>query len=488
MNTILVLDLGTTYFKASVFDEAGSLCALRRCPTPSTSPKPGYNEMDPDRFLSTIQSLILSLNDVQGGYLQNVTAITFSTQTNSFLLLDEHDEALTPIIIWNDLRANDDAEIIEHLSSLANLHATTGIPSLSPEFMVAKLLWLQKHETNAIAQAKRLCLLSDYLTLWFTGQHITEAGAAGLTGLLDIHTLNWWPESLNHFRIPTEWLPRVVRAGTDLGAIRNDLAKTLALSENCRFIVGCLDQYAGAIGAGNIAEGSISETTGTVLATVRCTYTKDSPPDIFIGPGFDQGQYFQMVFGSISANLLEAYRDMLPDNPTFEELDQAASHAPAASNRFSLKWQQDTETLITCLREWSTHYPPALITRAILENVAFALQDQLMHLCENQFPDSITCVGGAARSALWLQIKADVLNIPTRSTSCPEPTSLGAALLALRIITGTDLNTLTERCIVSHTLSTPDEDLHTQYHMRMTNEMNELGQSAYRIGSIKKEH
>ena len=45
-------------------------------------------------------------------------------------------------------------------------------------------------------------------------------------------------------------------------------------------------------------------------------------------------------------------------------------------------------------------------------------------------PGEIRCAGGAARSDLWLQIKADVLGVATAATVCPEPTSLGAAVLA----------------------------------------------------------
>ena len=43
---------------------------------------------------------------------------------------------------------------------------------------------------------------------------------------------------------------------------------------------------------------------------------------------------------------------------------------------------------------------------------------------------SIRSLGGAARSDLWLQMKADMLGIPVERPACPDAGSLGAAMLA----------------------------------------------------------
>jgi xylulokinase len=42
----------------------------------------------------------------------------------------------------------------------------------------------------------------------------------------------------------------------------------------------------------------------------------------------------------------------------------------------------------------------------------------------------IVATGGGARSAVWLQITADVLGVPVVRASCPEPACLGAAAFA----------------------------------------------------------
>ena len=257
-----------------------------------------------------------------------IRAVTFATQTNSFILLDAAWRPLTPLILWPDARAVDLEEELHRLDSLPAFTETTGVAALNRDFMAAKLLWLQRESPEIWKSAAKICLVSDYLTLLLTGQHVTEAGAAGLTGLLDIHACRWWPKALSRLDIPLAALPAVARAGSDLGPVSR--AETgglrLGLPPTCRVIVGCLDQYAGAIGSGNLAAGSVSETTGTVLATVRCAdrFQPAPPPGVFQGPAFAAGLYYQMAFGEVAANYLEWYRNQLPDRPTFQRLAELA--------------------------------------------------------------------------------------------------------------------------------------------------------------------
>ena len=208
------------------------------------------------------------------------------------------------------------------------------MPQIDFQCMPAKLLWLQDHSPDVWKRTNRVCLISDYLTILMTGKHVTEAGAAGLTGLVDIHRCQWYPEMIDRFDIKLRHLPPIVRAGTDLGPIDPRAAERFGLPASCRFVVGCLDQYAGAIGVGNVEPGLVSETTGTVLATVRCADRFAAMPDnaIYQGPAFREGLYWQMAFGQISANYLHWYRDRLPDRPDFDSLTTLAEQVEPAAH------------------------------------------------------------------------------------------------------------------------------------------------------------
>ena len=69
--------------------------------------------------------------------------------------------------------------------------------------------------------------------------------------------------------------------------------------------------------------------------------------------------------------------------------------------------------------------------RAIMESVAYLLRSNVEALQKmNCNITELRSLGGASHSKLWLQIKADVLNLPITVTECTEATSLGAAMLA----------------------------------------------------------
>jgi xylulokinase len=71
------------------------------------------------------------------------------------------------------------------------------------------------------------------------------------------------------------------------------------------------------------------------------------------------------------------------------------------------------------------------LTRALLEGVAYQMQQNLAVTQELAGPIRQAVVfGGGARSAIWRQIIADVINLPVVWTPTVETASLGAAMLA----------------------------------------------------------
>jgi xylulokinase len=310
-----------------------------------------------------------------------------------------------------------------------------------------------------------LCLISDYLTLLFAGKHVTEAGAAGLTGFVDIHHCEWHSEQLNRFAIDRRLLPSIVRAGTDLGPITSHAAKRFGLPDSCRFVVGCLDQYAGAIGTGNVEPGMISETTGTVLATVQCNDRFDTRtrPGIFQGPAYRTGLYWKMTFGDVSANYLEAFQSQLPDRPEFEQLVALAENVEPGAEGLRLKTDACSRQTAEYFAGLAARHTRGHQVRCILEAVAASLADQVGSLAGASLPKEIRCAGGAARSELWLQIKADVLGVATRATQCPEPTSLGAAVLAEAALSDDDLVAVSRRWVRLGAPHCPDTQRQLEY-------------------------
>ena len=438
MAKFLTFDLGTTLYKVALFDDAGALYAVRRVTPPVLHPKPGWWEMHPGKFHEPLVEAARALREEVGGF-DDVAAVSFATQANSLVLIGEH-EALTPIVLWPDQRAGGLREELDAIGEIPEFRDRTGMPRFGPALGLAKVLRWKQINPRLLEQTRRLCYLSDLVTMWMTGRHVSEGGVAGLSGAMDVSAFAWWPEILARVGLRETQMPEIVRAGTDLGPLRPEVAAELGLPAECRFVVGCLDQYAGAIGTGTVEIAQACETTGTVLAAVKLSdqVLSSLPEVVFQGPAFEPGRFFHMSFSSTSANLLEWYRNSLPDRPAFEQLSRLAQDA---DNAVSIEPFRDGEPIESCFRNVRPEHSVGQVVRGIMRSVAEALQRQVTALSP-QVPTVIRSAGGAARSDVWLQIKADILGTTFEAVNCDEPTSMGAAMLAVRAITGRNLSDL----------------------------------------------
>ena len=73
----------------------------------------------------------------------------------------------------------------------------------------------------------------------------------------------------------------------------------------------------------------------------------------------------------------------------------------------------------------------AHIARAIMESCCCMLKECLDAI-SNHCPHlgTVRSLGGAARSDVWLRMKADMLGVPVERPACSDAASLGAAMLA----------------------------------------------------------
>lgn len=444
MARYLTFDLGTTLYKVALCDDQGKLLGVERARPLIPPSKTGRAEVRQLDFLTSLRSADKLKRQFAADW-NDIAAVSFATQANSFTFLASSTQRWShefPLILWTDTRA----QSLEPIEVPPDFRERTGMPRFGPALALMKVLWLRKHEPERLAKAERFFFISDFLTTAFTKRHVTEAGVAALSGALDIRSLQWWDEMLARVQIAPIKLPTVERAGTDLGAIDEFWRTKLALPESCRFVMGCLDQYAGAIGTGTLSPGAICETTGTVLAAVRCAdHLEANPaPSVFQGPGWDEKHFWQMSFSSNSANLLEWYRDSIL-GPSYEKLSQAA--AASRDSDLVIEPFEAGKPIKDCFRNVRPEHTRGEIVRAIMHRVAQSLKDQVADLSGGSVPSEIRSAGGAARSDVWLQIKANTLGTKFVAMECEEPTSLGAAMLAHHGVTGEPLESIAQKWV-----------------------------------------
>ena len=96
MSLLLGVDLGTSYFKVGLFDAFGALKGLGRAAVEKDVPLPGRAELPVPRFWAVLRQVLAEALTQAGAEAREIAAVSYSSQTNSFVLLDRADLPLTP--------------------------------------------------------------------------------------------------------------------------------------------------------------------------------------------------------------------------------------------------------------------------------------------------------------------------------------------------------------------------------------------------------
>lgn len=423
MQYVLGIDLGTSYFKFGLFDREGRLAGFSRVAAPKQGAA-GRCELPIERFWETLSTGVGQAAARAGARAGDVTAVGYSSQANSFVLLDRADRPLTPLILWPDRRSPNIPPAIEALWNRDDFLPTTGVGiSLSEEMAVVKLAALA--ERPLWQRIHRVMTISDYLTFGLTSEPVGDAGTAVLLGLLDVAALGWWPPALQAAGLPEEALSRPLRPGSLAGRLTEQGAQRIGLAPGTPFCAGSLDHHAAALGAGFGSLAGVSLSMGTVLACLRPCATFRPTPGTITGPAFANDDFFQLAFCNEGAGMLEVYRDAYaPGQSIADLLDQAASSPNCTGTRAIL------DAAAGQVRFEGGPASVAVQARAVLEAIAPAARDLLEGFRGPDPSDPVVVTGGAARSAFWMQLLAERIGCVVQTTGCQEPACLGAAVLA----------------------------------------------------------
>jgi xylulokinase len=317
------------------------------------------------------------------------------------------------------------------------VYRETGQQEIIPANTVCLVRWLKKYEPETVEQTYKFLLVEDYIIYRLTGKYVTDAALQTSTLCYDIVKDSWHEQHLEYAGITSEKLPELLKPGTAAGNVKDD---ECGLSENTVVCTSPIDQITGAVGAGNISPYCVTETTGTAMAVCATTGSRIYDPGRRMGlfKHAVRGMYALLPWAPASGILLRWFRDEFTHNLGFADLGKMAEKvAPGADGLLILphfsgavcpQLNTDARGVFWGL---SLAHGKAHIVRALMESVAFLLKENIDVLDElGCRADRIISLGGAARSPLWNQIKADILNKETVIPASEETTCLGAALIA----------------------------------------------------------
>ncbi len=438
MAYLMGIDLGTSSLKVIIIDYSGNMKALSSKNYNFDSPCNGYAEQKPDVWWDACCQSIKEALYKGGLSASEIKGISFSGQMHGLVLLDNDKNVLRPAILHCDSRSEKQVteinEIFQHelVEKLIMNPVYTG-------FLLPSLLWVRENEPDIYKNAGYVCLPKDYLRLRLTGEVASDYSDASATLAFDIKNNCWSKEILDKVNLPLNLFPKCYDTVSPVGSVTESAAKETGLKVGTVVVCGGGDQVMQGIGNGATSKDIATVNIGT---SGQVCFQSDIP---IVNPrlntnsfcGYKKGRWITM--GAImSAGLsLRMYKSLF-DNFDYTLMDEKVKFVkPGSGGLIFLPYLNGERTphvnpnISGMLMGLNISTGSPEITRAIMEGVSYSLM-QCIEVCKDLglSPKYLVASGGGARSAPWLQIQADIYNLPLRVAVTEEQAGLGAAIAA----------------------------------------------------------
>jgi sugar (pentulose or hexulose) kinase len=438
MNGIVVLDIGTSSLRATLYDADGRPFPSDQRLNPPVYYPDGRVEQDPAAWRTLLPSVLRSAADRAGRAHIAVAAISVTAQRSSVIPVDRTGRPLRPAIMWQDLRTASLAAALSPNNKL--VYGKTGL-TISPVFSAIKMLWIRRNEPEILARTHKMLGIHDYALHLLTGRYVTDHSLASRTNLLDLDGRTWDEELAALFEVDMAMLCELAPPGSIVGGLSADMARDAGLAAGTPVVSAGGDQQCAALGLGLFSADRAVANTGTGSYMIGHSAR----------PMIDHGMRVSCTVSAlpgaytIEANLPASgtiYRwfkenlwngDLEGTDP-FEAINSEARDSGPGANGLLLiphfngsgtpSWDTEATGIIHGL---SIATRRGDIARAVLEGIALELKGGLVLLEELCGPiGSIRVSGGMTKSPLFNQIQADVYGRPVIHYRGGEATSLGA--------------------------------------------------------------
>jgi len=410
----LGIDVGTSCVKAILMNEAGEVVDEASAPLAISRPHALWSEQNPADWWAATNSAV---SDLTPHLRSGVKGIGLAGQMHGATLLDKNSRALRPAILWNDGRSASQCVALE--AELPELGAITGNRAM-PGFTAPKLQWVRENEPQVFAATEMVLLPKDYVRLRMTGDCASDVSDSAGTLWLDVAKRDWSEKLLEATGLSRAHMPKLYEGSDITGELRAELAEAWGMSR-VPVVAGGGDNAAGAVGVGVVRPGDAFLSLGTsgVLFLANDGYRPNPAGGVHTFCHALPNRWHQMSVILSAASCMNWAANLCG-------LPNAGSLFALTETRGQLA---DTELFLPYLSgERTPHNNPnakgvlfglthesdaAAIGQAVMEGVAMAFRDGLDALTDSgAHIESITVIGGGARSTYWGQILSAALNRP----------------------------------------------------------------------------
>lgn len=440
-------DLGTSSNKASLFSTEGKLIDSYTVPYDVHFFHKNYAQQDPEDWWGAVCKATREI--VKQIDPEEVLAISFSSQMQACIAVDEKGTVLYPAMIWADHRAEAQAEELTRKIGFDRMYEING-HRVSPSYSIEKLMWLREEKPEIYAKTYKMLLAKDYIICRLTGEFVTDYSEASGTDAFDLRHLKWSEEILAAAGIDREKMPKL-HASTDvIGSLTKEAAESLGLTCETKVVCGGGDGPCSALGAGSIKDGQMFLSFGTSawIAGTSGEVNLDREKTLIGFGHVVPGKYMpcgtMQAAGSSYSYIKEALcaEEVRQAEETgesvYELLNRLVLQSPPGAKGLiflpyllgerSPRWNPDTSGSFLGIR---MEHKKCDYVRAVLEGIAMNLSVILEAQREHMEGKELVLTGGGAKGDVLAQILSDVLGVPLHRLDHVETaTSIAAAVIA----------------------------------------------------------
>lgn len=428
------VDLGTSAVKLLLMNEAGHIEKIVSREYPLSFPHSGWSEQNPyDWYDKTLDGLKELLSECDKSL---VDGISFGGQMHGLVTLDAQDEVVRPAILWNDGRTTEETAYLNEQIGRERLTGYTANIAFAG-FTAPKILWMQKNEPDLWAKVKKIMLPKDYLAYRLSGTFCTDYSDASGMLLMDVKNKCWSKEMMEICHVSREQLPDLYESFEVVGTLKKEIASGLGVPETVKVIAGAGDNAAAAVGTGTVGANHCNLSLGTsgTLFVSSDKFGVDEHNALHSFAHADGGYHLMgCMLSAASCNkwwmdeILKT-KDYAGEQKGIQTLgENQVFYLPYLMGERSPHNNPDARAMFVGMSMDTTRED---MTLAVLEGVAFGLRDSLEVARSLGIRiDSSRICGGGAKSPLWRQIIAAVMNVKLEIIESEEGPGYGAAILA----------------------------------------------------------
>ncbi|MEW6354836.1 MAG: FGGY family carbohydrate kinase [Planctomycetota bacterium] len=431
----LGIDVGTQGARCIVADEQGSLAASASRPFSSpanVARNPGWHEQDPQQWW---QATVACINQVvsqlgkNGVSSDRIVALSVDSTSGTILPIDAAGRPLRSAIMYNDARAEAEAE---EINSVAVEHCRQHGYRFSSSYALAKILWIKNHEPRIFEQAHRFIHATDYIMGRLTGDFATTDLSSALKTGCNLFQSAWPRFIPSRLGIPLEKLPDLVKPGRLIANLCLACTEATGLSLRTKAVAGVSDGTAGFLSSGASQVGDFNSTLGTTLVIKGISekilidpegrlYSHRHPSGYWLPGGASNVGGECLAHQFAGRNFPELDKQAIGISPT----GLLAYPLERTGERFPFAKKDATGFLIGDPRDETERYAALLEGVAHVERMCYDLLAEL----GVSINDRIFATGGGSKSCEWMQIRADILGRPLLRPQVAE-SAFGCCLLA----------------------------------------------------------